>query len=1248
MSEETFLLKKLVDILSPRGMSKLNDTTTTPSIEVQIRQLIIESSTKFAGGEKGSIKIKTEIEAYFLPDAKKPKDNENAIEDFVKGFHILSKNHGYIHIKEYPDGDYWVQGSGKPTPIPNGNNWTDIFGAALGEAACDVVVIVARDPYMTPADAKTEDIEIFLNYMPPILVNQMVPYLDVELAINRSSKLSPGDDLENEFNKQTGTLNTPSLLRFLLGSISRGEGSSFTDADKSLIRTANEKGTISTYKDNSVAIVRQRRDEALAKKLVPAPGAREVTEGQKTRNDADIALAEATLTKAEGAQQATLNESTISFDIFSGMEMFLAPQALTNMDTLKSSGPGRLIQVKPFLPFASIMNFDVSILNAGAGAMATKTAKLQIKVHDKSRIAEFSEFIKGPAGYATAKIWTSYGWLCPRNSTGNDEYAKLVNDKMFSEDCWTVKNTQFTIAPGGDVVLNLDLVSFGVTSTKRTSITFQDKTYQNAIASFQRITEEIEEKSRVIKNSPLGPDARITQILNAATNGNMLPTDIKDPSALIQSVIKAYIKTGQLTEDDGNKLIGNLETVLSPWAGRLQQSELRSDSISKLLNGVAKDGSDPFIPKITQATRPEAAKAKPGQRQQTPPQTDPAPDLPKSIYFHQRFTEELGLFINPPPIVPPPPPKGNKGRAQPAAPAANPETEGKALEMPPRPEISTTKIISFGKLFTKLAVPAILNANDLTNVKNNAKAEIQIIFYTLNDECGPVSGQSIAEFPIDLKRLSYAIDDMMNVKNKYDFTVEEFLKVVINNQFNDDRSIGYGMLSKGLFKPFDKDRTTVASAEKNSAYETGMAAWQAENAGFRKPMIEMFMETAPEGVSSARRINKVLNAHEPAAALPKDPIIRVHIYDKQNNPRKLFTQIIEMSEGLQMGTINGALVKSALSDAALKSRNAAVDVFDGAAKPATGGGRATQATPAEIAGDAAALVSLNAKKGVIESALASIKNFKSDPTKDAVQNASARKAVEDKALADLAAESGIPSGKILKTPKGDFITTINKSLFGNNGIRAQLSKFAPTLDIGANGTLIKTVQLTSKTDDLMAAANLVNIMKPKQGGAGGSTSAPASGLEGPGGLPIRTVPAELAMNIVGCPALRLYQQFFVDLGTGTSFDNLYQVKQISHKLSQGKFETSLTFMYTNGYGKFTAPPTIQLLLEDSSRTVQKLIGEYTPAVKEDPKKPPQNAPRPGAPNATITPADELREAGKKNYAKIDVEAPETDTVGIKK
>jgi len=1183
MSDEKFLINNLTDILSPRGLNKLKSTVGPVSIQDQIRQMIVEEPKKYS-------EIEVVIKNYY-----KKKDGSTPpepMDDFTKGFHILSKKKGPLTEGEYKDLEYWKQGSNLDAATAI---WQGIYGDKFdNEVKCEVCVIVARDPYMTPADAKTEDIEIFLNYMPSVVANQMIPYLDVEMAINRATKIRGAADAKAALNQAQSfadgaqkSLSSPSLLRFLLGSVGDTGSGGFTEADKALIRIKNANYNAIQFKRVQKASQTTKLDE-LKKRLAEEEKKQKTTEVNAEIQSLKRAIEKQEAAAKRAADQDSANSATaggdISLDILSGMEMFLAPQSLTNMETLKSS-KSRLMQVKPFLPFASILNFDVTVMNAGAGAMAHKTAKLQIKVHDKARIAEFAEFIKGPAGYATARIWTSYGWLCPRFIGQDDEYAELVNDKMHMKDCWTVRNTQFTIDATGSVVLNLDLISFAVSSSKKTSIKLQSNSYESAVRGFEQLMEEIEELSRPIKDTPLGPDARITQILNAGAQGNMLPTDIKQPAELIESVVSQYIKTGQLSEEDGKGLIDRLAVVLDPEAGKLQLAGVRSTSITGLLNDVV-SGHDPFIPKILEAPKPAPAKkGAPTPKAAPPPQAESEPAKPNTDYFNERYISELNLFINP---TPPPPvdPKAKKGK--PAEPAKD-----KPPETPPRPEIKTaSKVVSFGKLFTKLALPAILNANEI--IKNDIDSEVQIIFYTLNDECGPVSGQSIAEFPIDVQRLAYAIDDLLSTKNKYDFTVDEFLRVVINNQFNDDRSIGYGMLSKGLFKPFDKEKTGPESAEKNQAYETSMAAWQAENAGFRKPMIEMFIETSRAGRNTAQRIHDILDAHKPEQIL-KDPhsVLRVHVYDKQNNPRKMFTQIIEASEGFTMGTLNDKAVHAALRQAAIREKNS---------------DNINDKDPQSVASAAArAVAAINLKQKAIEAAAAAVA---ADPN-------GARKAI-----ADLEKELGVPPGTLLKTPTGDFVAKIDKQLFGPTGIRAQLSKFAPTLDIGSNGTLIKSAQLQSKTDDLMAAANLVNIMKPKQGNAAGSTTAPATGLEGPGGLPIRTVPAQLTMTSVGCPALRLYQQFFVDLGTGTSLDNLYQVTQINHKISPGKFETTLNFMYTNGYGKFTAPPTVQSFLKKSGETAKRLQEEFTP------KEPQKKGTSPATPPSTSAPATKPAPAGK--------------------
>jgi len=1077
-------LSDVFDLLSPRGLGARvkSDQADRVPIDEQVRTFLIDKGKKFED-------IKGLIEAFFTRKNLAAAGVDaavinNQIQGIARDLHGISKNFGTLCEKvDYQDSKYWSQRGDKGIEDSPGSLFKQIFGDLFEDVQCDVSIFASTDPYLSPAVASTEDVELFLNYTPSIVANQMVPYLEVEFASNKQHNRDPS----------FSHLSTPSILRFLLGSVPIGP--SMPLPTQSLIRI-----------------------------------------------------------REAGKNQIT---GALTTDVLAGMELFLSPQSLTNMRTL--DGPSRLVPVKPFLPFASIANFEVTILNAGSGAMAHKKGKLQIIIHDKARIAEMSEFFRGPSGYGTMKIWTSYGWIAAsRNDASEDQYARFINSTMHMEDCWQVMNSQFQFDQTGKVQVTLDLVGLGAGQVSRTSIKVASG-LQKTLNGFNKILEEIKETSRNILKQPLGPDARITQILNAASSGGMLPADIKveQLDKIIEATINTYVTNGTLDGDKATKFIGELKNVLNPTKYKQGIAIKRAEALKDQIINIK--GHDPFLA---------------GEVADESKQNSPLQD-----FFNPDLIKEISYFFNPPPIIlTEEAEKAAKDASSSTASPTPPPGQGDNKEIP-RPTISldkNKKVMSFGKLFCSLALPAIIEAN-LTTIKANKAAEVQVLFYALNDECGPVSGASLAEFPIDMERLAYALDDSLKILNRSDMTIDEFLKVVINSQFGDDRSIGYGMLSKNLFAPFDKDKPGPANQEKNKLYESALAEWQAKNPTFAKPVIEMVLETTKPEETSASRIHNLQKPDRPPAK-DEQIILRIHLYDKQSNPRKLFTQIMEISGQLFVGAFNDSEQRRRLS-----------------------------------------------AKSSIKDKIEEIGKLQKE-FEDAQKSPTSAEAVRK-----LAAEKGFK----LKTPDGRSTPIpIEQKLYGPYGIRANLQKLAPNLIVGIDGTLIKTATLQSKTDGLMAAANLVNIMKPKDGGSSNTTEPPPTGLEGPGGLPLRTVPAQLNITTVGCPAARLMQQYFVDLQTGTSLDNLYTCTQVAHKLSPGKFETTMTFAFTDGYGKFTAPPSIATILSRQGKQLQQAQADAeaaaaaaaTPAKKpgtgkENPKKPtkasdpakPENKPQPETP-----------------------------------
>ena len=77
------------------------------------------------------------------------------------------------------------------------------------------------------------------------------------------------------------------------------------------------------------------------------------------------------------------------------------------------------------------------------------------------------------------------------------------------------------------------------------------------------------------------------------------------------------------------------------------------------------------------------------------------------------------------------------------------------------------------------------------------------------------------------------------------------------------------------------------------------------------------------------------------------------------------------------------------------------------------------------------------------------------------------------------------------------------------------------------------------------------------------------------------------MSMLGCPLFEYGQHFFVDMGTGTTADNMYYVTKISHSIKPGEFNTNVGL-------SFSASGTIssfRSILEASQASIDKETNE---------------------------------------------------------
>lgn len=761
--------------------------------------------------------------------------------------------------------------------------------------------------------------------------------------------------------------------------------------------------------------------------------------------------------------------------VVSGMEMFLMPQTLTNMDDLMPH-KGRLVRAKPFLPFASLQGFDITIANAGAGNFAHKKGTLKFVIHDKARISEIAEFIKGSSGFNKAVIWTTYGWVAPMNRMQEDDYAKFINESMIIRECWSVVNSQFSFDAAGQVTMNLELVSRAAKALE--SLTVDE--VSGEIKDFHKVIKTIAEiKNKLVGENKFAISVTADQLLNAASTSGFLNQLNKGEIKKTIEQLKENLKYSSLLPDQTKELSDKLDSLTD--SGKFSWDKVNKSIGTSVINkfNVLGTGRDPFL--VSSGTKSKYF--------------SDATLLKSVIDFNGKHTQRL-------------------------------ESIKKSTTTPEslRSELNKgIEVVSFGKLFTSFVAPRVAESDSCD--------ELQIFFYGMNDECGPMSGQSIAEFPINLTSLKYAYAEAIKRTGLESLTIQAFLRLIIETQFSDQRAIGYGMNS--YFVDWDPEKPNeMKRIENNSLVEKGMSSWISRYGSLKLPVIEMFVENGVEGDAvkytveqlkkSATRLYYEESKTRSETSGSKKIIKRIHIYDRANNPYRLTQQIIDSGSDFEVAEVLTGPADEKLRDL-VKNMDAG-------------------------------------RRKKLQEDLNSGVNYNT-----ALSNVG----VDQQAINNLVVIKRQGADKIL-IPKD------------RKRLKDYLMSTVPCIFVGTNGTMVMSINASSATSGLQGA---INIMNASKSAAKGQATAPDNPLEEVGGLPLRTVPIQLTMTTMGVPIASLYQTYFVDFETGTSLDNIYNCTQLQHSITPGKFTTNWTFMYASGYGKFTAPPSVVGLMNQRAKAI---------------------------------------------------------------
>lgn len=931
--------------------------------------------------------------------------------------------------------------------------WSEICGES-GYAPIDFSVFMLRSQGLSRATNNTSLIELYLTAMPPLFANQLIPYCDVEFQIPLL-KQKQGAESSNEDYVQR-----PSLYRFLVGS---GEKiGKLTEADRSLANVM------------SPSVADKRRYQ------------------REKKNDSDI---------------PPLQNQT-----FFGMEMFTTPQTLFDYNKLGATSPGnspaRLNDAKPFLPPATIKDVSISVQNAGAGTYGKRNASIKMVVHDRKRLVEMAEFMRGADGYNRTTIYITYGMLAPRGRGRDDVYAKMINENMLCRNAFCVTNTQFSLNQDGSIEVTLTCADKGSSRIEMSPISFGeiDRMKRRLRMAIKELKESIEifNYERDEKKGFSKAEIRVAQLVSAAAAGDLiislddaktLKQDIKTTKDLINKT--ALPRGNDFDSAKALKQIENFEKLFdelysvsstpgspAPKAGK-GGSPASASLVSKLRKtgkdyanakmNILPDGKDPFLPGAYKNSPNFHSSANAPFKKVIPLVLK---DDAEIRYFH----DDLLAFVD-----------SNTSNGN----------------------------ISFGRIFSTFCMPSILNSvadefgwsrEDAKNTDNKCPVEVQVIFYQLNKYCGPVSRHNIAEFPVDRNMFVEKFGQFVQASGGDNLTMGDFFSFLNDEIIGDVRQPGYGRLK--FYKPFrapeptepkKEDKNFSESAEPldrgkedetEKAFNANLENWTKRyGSEFVVPRLTIEFEASTENASTkksgdllAQLGNRVGTGYN-VPVYPQEPnektIVKIHIYDRTSSPHEEIT------------------------------------------------------APLRLAADGTYYLFANEEKANNKAAL------------EAIQNGAP-------------ASSTLPSG--FKVEGNSLIEngqTVALNIGkGRDALMNYLGERVPKITVGTEGSLITSIQLSSKTSGLEGTIAM-------QGGTQRRDSSIVStGLsQEQYSLPMILYPAELSMNSMGCPLASMQQQFFVDFGTNTTLDNCYTVTKVTHTFAPGKFETSWGLCYTDGYGR---------------------------------------------------------------------------------
>ena len=139
-------------------------------------------------------------------------------------------------------------------------------------------------------------------------------------------------------------------------------------------------------------------------------------------------------------------------------------------------------------------------------------------------------------------------------------------------------------------------------------------------------------------------------------------------------------------------------------------------------------------------------------------------------------------------------------------------------------------------------------------------------------------------------------------------------------------------------------------------------------------------------------------------------------------------------------------------------------------------------------------------------------------------------------------------------------------------MKTHIMKYVPTIILGTAFSPIESITLRGRLDGKEQSVRLEMARQAKEKNPQASSSGPMVGE-------LTVIHAKADVNSLGNPLFQIGQQYFIDMGTGTMADTLYQLIRLTHTIGENGFKTNLTFSQVSTYQASTTRSILKSMLK---------------------------------------------------------------------